>query len=58
MLRGQKIDTRTYEYDQNILKKQDVKMWTGCIYLRTDPIAGSCEHGYEPSVSIKSWEHF
>jgi len=28
-------------------------MWTGCIWLRMGPEAGPCEHGNEPSGSIK-----
>jgi hypothetical protein len=36
-----------------ILQKYVVKAWTRFIWLRTGSVAGSCEHDYEPSVSIK-----
>jgi hypothetical protein len=36
-----------------ILWKWGVNMWTGCIWLRIGPVAGSCEHGNDPSCSIK-----
>jgi hypothetical protein len=28
-------------------------LWTGFNWLRLGPVAGSCEHGNEPSGSIK-----
>jgi hypothetical protein len=31
-------------------------VWNGCFWLRKGPVAGSCEHGNEPSSSIKGWE--
>jgi hypothetical protein len=31
-------------------------VWTGSIWLRIGPVEGSCEHGNEPSGSIKCWE--
>jgi hypothetical protein len=30
--------------------------WSGLIWLRMGPVEGSCEHGIEPSGSIKCWE--
>jgi hypothetical protein len=37
-----------------ILKRSSRKcvviMWTGFVWLRQDPLVGSCEHGNEPSV--------
>jgi hypothetical protein len=29
-------------------------VWTGLIWLRIGPVEGPCEHGNEPSGSIKS----
>jgi hypothetical protein len=34
-----------------------VGVWTGFIWLRIGTVAGSCEHGNEPSVSIISGEY-
>jgi hypothetical protein len=34
------------------LKKQDGVVWTGL----KGPVEGSCEHGNEPSGSLKCWE--
>jgi hypothetical protein len=31
-------------------------VWIGLIWLRIRASEGSCEHGNEPSVSIKRWE--
>jgi hypothetical protein len=31
-------------------------VWTGSIWLRIGTVEGSCEHGNEPSGSIKRWE--
>jgi len=39
---------------KHILKKRDVTMWIGFIWLRTGVVASSCEHGNELSGSIKS----
>jgi hypothetical protein len=39
-----------------ILGKQGGKAWTGFIWLRIGPVAGSCEHGNETSGSIKCGE--
>jgi hypothetical protein len=34
-----------------------VRVWTGVIWLRVFvPVVGSCEHGNEPSVSMKCEE--
>jgi hypothetical protein len=30
-------------------------VWTGLIWLRYRPVDNSCEHGDEPSGSIKYW---
>jgi hypothetical protein len=30
--------------------------WIGLIWLRIGPVKGSCEHGNEPTGSIKCWE--
>jgi hypothetical protein len=30
--------------------------WIGLIWLRIGIVEGSCEHGNEPSGSIKYWE--
>jgi hypothetical protein len=30
--------------------------WIGFIWLRIGIVEGSCEHGIEPSGSIKCWE--
>jgi hypothetical protein len=35
-----------------ILNENDVMMWTRFVWLRYDPVASSCEHGNEISVSI------
>jgi hypothetical protein len=35
-----------------ILKKYGVRMWTGFV-SRYGPMAGFCEHGNEPSGSVK-----
>jgi hypothetical protein len=35
-----------------ILEGQDGMVWIGLVWLRI----GSCEHGNEPSGSIKCWE--
>jgi hypothetical protein len=32
------------------------EVWTGCIWLRIDPMAGSCERGNEPAGSVKGGE--
>jgi hypothetical protein len=34
-----------------VLKKEDVKMWIGFVYLRTGPVASSWEHDNKPSCS-------
>jgi hypothetical protein len=39
-----------------ILERQDGMEWIGWIWLRMGPVVGSCEHGIEPSGSIKCWE--
>jgi hypothetical protein len=31
-------------------------VWNGSIWLRTGTSGGCCEHGNEPSGSIKCWE--
>jgi hypothetical protein len=36
-----------------ILEKHGGKLWAGCIWLRKGTSGGSCEHGNEPSASIK-----
>jgi hypothetical protein len=36
-----------------IIEKQDGKVWTGFIWLRTGLVAGSCEHVNELLGSIK-----
>jgi hypothetical protein len=42
---------------RRILKKQECKLWAGFTWLRIEgPAAGSCDHGDEPSDSIKFWE--
>jgi hypothetical protein len=33
-------------------------VWIGLIWLRIWPVEGSCEHGNEPSDSIKCWDYF
>jgi hypothetical protein len=33
--------------------EQGGKVWTGCIWLRTEKMASSCEHGNEASGFIK-----
>jgi hypothetical protein len=38
------------------LQKYDGVVWTGSIWLRIGPVAGSCEQSNEPSGSIKCWE--
>jgi hypothetical protein len=40
-----------------ILKEWDEMAWIGLIWLRTGPRRGCCEHGNEPSSSVRS-EHF
>jgi hypothetical protein len=45
------------EYDLRfILGKWDGAVWTGFIFSVQRPVAGSYEHGYEPSGYIKYWE--
>jgi len=39
-----------------ILRKMDVVEWTGSSWLRIGTVAGTCEHGKEPSDSIKCGE--
>jgi hypothetical protein len=39
-----------------ILGKQDRKAWIGLIWFRIGPLAGSCEHSYVPSGSLKGGE--
>jgi hypothetical protein len=39
---------------KRILEREDAVIRTGLIWLRIG--IGSCEHGNEPSGSIKSWE--
>jgi len=41
-----------------ILGKYDVKVWSGFICVRIESVAGCCEHGNEPSVSVKRWGIF
>jgi hypothetical protein len=36
------------------LKKEDVKVWIGFVYLRTGPVASSWEHNNKPSCSATS----
>jgi hypothetical protein len=41
--------------------KMDVReigrmVWTGLIWLRIGPVEVFCEHGNEPTSSIKCWE--
>jgi hypothetical protein len=31
-------------------------VWIGLMWLRIGPVEGSCEHGNEPSVSMKCWK--
>jgi hypothetical protein len=31
-------------------------LWTGLMWSRIGPVEGPCEHGNEPSGSIKCWE--
>jgi hypothetical protein len=38
---------------KRFLKKQDRKLWTGFICLRIGTVGNSCEHGNEPSGSVK-----
>ena len=33
--------------------KMGGRLWTGLIYFRTGPMAGCCEYGHEPWVSIR-----
>jgi hypothetical protein len=39
------------------LGKQGEKVWTGCIWLRIGTSGRCCEHGDEPSGSIKRGEY-
>jgi hypothetical protein len=39
-----------------ILERQDRMVWIGLIWLRIEPVEGSCEHGNKPPGSIKCWE--
>jgi hypothetical protein len=39
-----------------VLNKQDLRIWTGLIWLRIRPVAGPCERGNEPSGFIKARE--
>jgi hypothetical protein len=41
---------------KRILKKWDVGVWTGLIWLRIDQLAGTCECGNETSGFIKCGE--
>jgi hypothetical protein len=48
---------RRLEDNIKILEKYDGMVWTGLMWLRIGTsAAGSCEHGDEPSGSIKCWE--
>jgi hypothetical protein len=38
------------------LEKLCGKLWTGFIWLRQEPMVGSCERGNEPLSSIKGGE--
>jgi hypothetical protein len=40
-----------------ILKKQDIRMQTGFIWIRTGTSSGSCEYANETSGSIKCVEY-
>jgi hypothetical protein len=39
-----------------ILERWDEVVWAGFIWLRIGTSGGPCEHGNEPSGSIKCWE--
>jgi hypothetical protein len=39
-----------------ILRKQGVRLWTGCMWLRIEPSCGLCGNDNEPSSSIKGGE--
>jgi hypothetical protein len=39
-----------------ILERYNGVVWTALIWLRIGLVEGSCEHGNEPSDSIKCWK--
>jgi hypothetical protein len=54
-----RLGRRRRRWEDNI--KMDVKginviAWTGVKWIKMDAVAGSCEHGDEPSGSIKGRE--
>jgi hypothetical protein len=38
-----------------MLERYDGVVWTGLIWSGWGPVGGCCEHGNEPSGSIKCW---
>jgi hypothetical protein len=54
-LRNQPYAPKWEQDEKNIKKdlRQDVVVQTGLIWLRIGPVEGSCEHGNEPSGSVK-----
>jgi hypothetical protein len=38
------------------IREVGLGVWSGFIWFRTGPIAGSCEHGHELSGSKEFWE--
>jgi hypothetical protein len=55
VVRSYKEEARGHLID---LREMGAKLWTGCIWLREGPMAGCCEHGHEPSGSIKGGQVF
>jgi hypothetical protein len=50
---------KTLTYGKNNIKidlRENGMVWTGLIWLRAGPVAGSCEQGNEPSGFIKCWD--
>jgi hypothetical protein len=41
---------------KRISKKVCVRVWTGFLWFKKGPLVDRCEHGNEPSVSIKGDE--
>jgi hypothetical protein len=46
-------------WEDNITRDlREIVWWTECVWFRIGAVAGSCEHGTEPSGSIKGGEFF
>jgi hypothetical protein len=57
MLVGKPEEKRPLGRLKWISRKLCRRMWTGLLLLSIGPVVGFCEHGNEPSGSIKGGEH-